>query len=309
MKKILSLVLVIIFAFSFIGCSDNQVEESNSTDVKESSIYPMTIVDGIDREIVIESEVMKVVSVAPSITEVIYALGLGDRLVGRTDYCNYPEEVLSVESIGSLTEPNVESIIALNPDVVIGSSHFKEDVLIQIEDAGIKVIILKAEESFEGAYDVISKAGVIFDVTDKAIEIVEQMKANVSEVVTALENVEKKSVYYVVEFGEYGDYTATGDTFIHEMLEMAGGSNIASDGKMWSYNIESIIAKDPEVIICSENFDTKVNLEKTDGYKDLTAIKESRLLEIDQDILSRQGPRLAEGLKAIAKLLHPEVFN
>jgi len=308
MKKVLSLILVLVMMMSLYACGDNANNESNEESIVED-VYPLTITDGEDREVTIESEPMTVITMAPSMTEVLYVLGLGDRLIGRTDYCNYPEAALEAESIGSLREPNVEALIALNPDIILMSTHASEEVAALLEDAGITVAVLAAQESFDGVYEIIRQAGEIFNVQDKAESVVEAMQADVAEVVEAVKDAEKKSVYYVVGYGEWGEYTATGDTFIHELLEMAGGNNIASDGEGWSYNLESIIEKDPEFMICSELGATKDDLTTIDGYKDLTAVLEGRLVTINQDLLSRQGPRMAQGLKAVAQILHPELFQ
>ncbi|MCH4887333.1 ABC transporter substrate-binding protein [Acidaminobacter sp. JC074] len=331
MKKLISLLLVMMMVFAFVGCGANEANETNTvenTEVAETteevaeteeateevedvveSYYPVSLTDGMGREVTIESEPMTVVSLAPSMTELVYALGLGDRLVGRTDYCNFPEAALEVDSIGSLREPNLEAIIALNPDLVLMSTHASEEVLAKLDEAGLTVAILFAQENFDGAYEIIDQAGMIFNVEENATALVDTMKADVAAVLEAVKDVEKKTVYYVVGFGEWGDYTATGDTFIHEMLEMAGGTNIAADGEGWSYNLESIILADPEYVICSQVGDTKTILSETEGYMELTAVKDGKLVEINQDLLSRQGPRLAEGLKAIAELLHPELFQ
>lgn len=330
MKKVISLLLIMMMMFTFMACNQeaNKTEVANNventseateettdetTEETEEAVveshYPITFKDGMDREVTIDSEPMRVVTMAPSMTETLFALGLGEKVVGRTDYCNFPEAALAVESIGSLREPNIEAIIALNPDLILMSTHASEEVMAKLEEANIKVAVLIAQESFDGVYDILTQAGNIFNVKDAADEIINTMKADVQDVSDKMKDVEKKTVYYVVGFGEWGDYTATGDTFIHDMLEMAGGSNIAADGEGWSYNMESIIEKDPQFLICSELNDTKTTLEATEGYKDLTAVKEGRLAEINQDLLSRQGPRLAEGLKAIAKILHPELFQ
>lgn len=295
--------------------TNNATEEntSNATEedasVVEEAYYPITFVDGMDREVTIESEPMTVISLAPSMTEMIFAIGDGEKLVGRTDYCNFPEEVFDIDSIGSLREPNLEAIIALNPDLILMSTHASEEVLLKFEEAGLNVAILIAQESFDGVYEIMDQVGMIFNKAEQAAALTEKMKSDVEAVKALVEGAEKKSVYYVVGYGEYGDYTATGDTFIHEMLDMAGGDNIAADATGWSYNLETIIEKDPEYIICSELWDTKAALETTEGYMDLTAVKDGKLLEINQDLLSRQGPRLAEGLTALVKLLHPELFE
>lgn len=329
MKKVVSLVLIAIMVLLMVACGNNSNEVAEMTDTANNqqvnepandttgeatdedavAYEPVTFTDGMGIEIEISEEPMRIISLAPSMTEMIYALDLGDRLVGRTDYCNYPEAALAVESIGSLREPNVEGIIALNPDLVLMSTHASEEAHAKFEAAGIKVAVLTAQESFDGVYQLLEQMGTIFHVEEKAQAIIEDMQADVKDVMDKVAGVEKKTVYYVVGFGEYGDFTATGDTFIHEMLEMAGGENIAADGEGWSYNLETIIEKDPEYILCSELYDTKGQLEATEGYQDLTAVKEGRLVAINQDLLSRQGPRLAEGLKVIAQVLHPELFE
>ena len=116
-------------------------------------------------------------------------------------------------------------------------------------------------------------------------------------------------MYYVVGFGKSGDFTAGKDTFIGNMIEIAGGKNAADDAIGWKYSVEKLVEKDPDVLICSKFFDTKKGIEATTGYKDLKAVKNGNLLEVDDNTITRQGPRLAEGLEAMAKLIHPELFK
>ncbi|MBN2794825.1 MAG: ABC transporter substrate-binding protein [Clostridia bacterium] len=332
MKKIIQMLLVLVLVFSLVACNNNTTNEANNvvnknvtvnnnesvmnenedakaTDENGKESMVVTITDGMGREIVLDNVPQTVVSLAPSMTEMIFALGLGDHLVGRTDYCNYPEEVASIESIGSLRTPNIEGIIALNPDLILMSTHASEEAAAMFDEAGIPYAVLTAQENFDGVYSILTQLGQIFAVEDEANEIITSMQSDVQSVVDALKDVEKKSVYYVVGFGEGGDWTATGDTFIHEMLEMAGGANVAGDATGWSYNLETLIEKDPDYIIVSELVGTKESFETTEGYKDLRAVKEGHLYTINQDLLSRQGPRLASGLKAIVEILHPEVLK
>ena len=138
--------------------------------------------------------------------------------------------------------------------------------------------------------------------------VIEGMKEKVEEVTKKVEGLEKPSMYYVVGFGEK-DSTAGGDTFIGEMIRMANGENIADDSEGWGYSKEKIAEKNPEIIVLSDKNDTKDTFTTTDVYKDLEAVKNGNVYEIDQNLLNRQGPRLAEGLEALAKILHPEAFN
>jgi iron complex transport system substrate-binding protein len=310
-KKFTVAFLAVAMMVTFAACGNTSDKENV---VKEQTVdlttkYPYTAVDSKGKKVIIEKEPERIISVAPSITEIVYALGKGDKLVGRTDYDDYPAEVSNVESIGSLTDPNVEKIIELKPDVVIASTHFKDDVAKKLEDLGIKIIILYNAEDFSGAYGVIGTLGEIFNTQDKAKNLVAAMQEKIEDVKGKVEGKEAPKVYFVVGFGKNGDYTATGDTFIGQMIEMAGGTNIAKDATGWKYSLEKIIEKDPEYIVLSKNYDMKSQFIATEGYKELSAVKNNKVIEIDDNLLNRQGPRLAEGVEALAKILHPELFK
>jgi len=271
------------------------------------TVYPLVFVDGAERQVEFETEPQRIVSIAPSVTEILFAIGAGDKVVGRTDFCLYPEDVSGVDSIGTLRSPNIESIVALNPDVVIAATHFKQEVLDQLESLGIKVVMLVAQENFEGVYKTIEAAGLLVNRQDGASALIAEMKLEVGAVLEAVKSVDPISVYYVVGFGD-SEWTATGDTFIHDMLTMAGGDNAAKDGEFWSYSLEKLIEHDPTIILVSDKYDSLSGFTTHENYQELSAVKEARVLEIDSDLLSIQGPRLAKGLRAIAQLLHPDRF-
>lgn len=320
-KRSLGLLLIAVLAFSLVACgntSSNTNENTNGKKVEEGTVtqkeevkttYPLTIVDSFEREVTIEKEPEKVISVGPNITEMVFALGASDKLIGRTDYCTFPEEVSNIESIGGLQEPNVEKIVELNPDVVIASAHFKKEVLEKLEALGIKVVVLYGEESFEGVYESISKVGKLLNKNSEADTVVSKMKEKVEFVTGKVKDAEKPSVYYVVAYGEGGDFTAGKGTFIGELIEMSGATNAAGDVEGWSYSLEKLVENDPDILICANKWDSKAGIEATNGYKDLTAVKEEKLLEINDDLIGLQGPRLADGLEAMAKLIHPDLFD
>ncbi|MDF2673088.1 MAG: transporter substrate-binding protein [Clostridiales bacterium] len=311
MKKLITAILAIVIMFTFVACN-NSNQQNNLGGVKqEASVtkYPYTAKDSNGSEVTIEKEPQKIISLAPNITELIYALGKGDKLIGRTDYCDYPEEVKNVESIGSLTDPNIEKIVELQPDLVVASTHFKEDVAKKLEDLGIKVVVLYNAENFDGAYDTITTFGQIINAQDKAEELVSGMKEKIENIKEKVKGTVIPKVYYVVGFGKDGDYTATGETFIAQMIEMAGGENIAKDATGWTYSLEKIIENDPEYIIISKNYGMKEQFIGTEGYKELSAVKNNKVIEIDNNILDRQGPRLPEGIETLAKIFHPDLFK
>ena len=308
-KKITSVILTICVFMVFTGCSktaDPKVDNSNSGTITS---YPLTFVDSNKKTITIEKKPERIVSLAPNITETIFALGQGKSLVGRTDYCDYPQEAISVDSVGSITKPNIEKIIELKPDLVISSKLLNEDVITKLETLKIKIIVINGAANFDGVYDSITNIGNILNVNLEAKSIITGMKSKVEIVKDKVKSAEKPSVYYVVGYGKTGDYTATKDTFIGEMIEMAGGINAADDATGWKYSIEQLVQKNPDILICRNNKDDKEGIENTVGYKDLTAVKTGKLLEIDNNFLDIQGPRLADGLYKLAELIHPELFK
>ncbi|QCX32648.1 ABC transporter substrate-binding protein [Caloramator sp. E03] len=304
--KRLLLSFFIFITFIFASCTGvNKVQEQK----KSSVSYPLTITDSYNRQVTIDKKPERIVSVAPNITEIVAALNAKDRLVGRTDYCDYPQDISSIESIGTLMEPNIEKIVSLKPDIVIASTHFKKESLEKLEQLNIKVVVLYGAENFDGAYETIEKVGEIIGEKEAADKIVSDMKKKVNEVISKVKNASKPKVYYVISYGKYGDYTAGKGTFIDEAIKMAGGTNIAEDAEGWKYSIEKLVKNDPDIIICSKYYDSKAGISSTPGYKDLRAVKEGKLLEIDNNMLDRQGPRLAQGLEELAKLIHPELFK
>ena len=310
LKKVIVAILAILTMLSLAACGkDSKQEDKNTKTEVNTTKYPLTVKDSYDREVTIDKEPQKIISLGPNITEAVYALGKGNNLIGRTDFCDYPEEVKNVASIGSLQKPSIEKIVDLKPDIVIASTHFPKDILKQLEDLGVKVVALYGQDSFEGAYNTLEKMGEILNANDKAKEVVTNMKEKVNYVTSKVKGLDTPSVYYVIDFGQYGDYTATKDTFIHNMIVMAGGKNIADDAEGWKYSIEKVLEKNPSMVIVSKYFDAKGRIVTTNGYKDLEAIKSGKLFEIDNNMLDRQGPRLADGLEELAKIIHPEAFK
>lgn len=307
-KKLLSLVLIIgLMGFVMAGCAGetgNNGDEDNS----KTTQFPLTLTDSYDQEVTFEAKPERIITVAPSITEIIFALGQEEFLVGRTDFCDYPNAVENIDTIGSLREPNLEKIIELEPEVVIASTHFTEEAFEALSNVGIKVIILNPNDSFEGVYEVISTLGKILDVTEVAENLVTEMKETVEDVIARVKDQEQPRVYYVVGYGEFGDWTAGGGTFINEMIEMANGINVASDVDGWSYSLEKLVEHDPDMLIVSDKYNVKEDIAVTNGYDELTAVKEGKIFEIDNNLLDRQGPRLAQGFKELAKILHPDAF-
>lgn len=310
LTKQMSLILLTILMVTVItGCTKAAEEDIYSNVPSETSHYPVTVTDFFGQAIVIEEEPQTIISMAPELTETIYALGLGDRMIGRSQYCDYPLEVESVETFGSLFEINIEALVEKEPDIVFLSSMASEEVVTALKDQGLTVLAMSYKSDFEGTYAYMLQIGQIFNREEEANVIVDEIKATVGTVTEKIQGQEAPTVYYVVGAGEYGDYTATGDTFVHGILTLGGGDNIAKDSEGWSYSLEQIIEKDPTYIFCADKFGMKEQLETTEGYKELTAVKEGRIYEIDDNMFSRQGPRVGLAVETVAKILFPDQFK
>lgn len=284
-----------------------ETDEADENVTATETVYPVQITDSFGTEITLDKEPERVVSVAPNLTEMMYAIGAEDKLVGRSDYCDYPAEVEKITSVGSLYKPNIEAIVELEPDVVIVSTHFDEENSAKLEELNIPVITLYEEHSLEGVYDMIAILGKAMNKNEAAAKCIDEMKTEIASVKDALKDEEPVSVYYVVGYGESGDYTAGGDTFAGALLETAGGDNIAKNVTGWNITLEEIVEADPEVIIISKG--SEEDFKSQENYSNLTAVKENRVVGIDNNLIDRQGYRNAEGVHEIATILHPDVIK
>ena len=310
-KKVTLLFLSIFMILSLLtGCTSTSTN-TEQTESTKSTTYPLQFTDANNRKVTFDKKPERIVSLSPSMTETVAALNSLDKLVGRTDYCDYPADVKNIESIGDITEPNVEKIIELKPDLVLASALTKKEIVDKIAQLGVNIVVISEQENFDGAYTLIEKVGQIIDENENATKVVEGMKAKIAEIEDKVKNAKTSpKVYYVVGFGQYGDYTATGETFISAAIEKASGLNIAKDITGWKYSLESIVENDPDVVICPISpVKIKSEFVQTNGYKDLRAVKDDKVFEVDNSKLDRQGPRLAEGFEELAKVLHPELFK
>ncbi len=291
MKKTLAILIVVLLA---------------------ASLFAQAVIEVSDKE-----DDLRIVSLAPNVTEIIYALGSGDQLVGRTDYCNYPEQALSVTSIGTLWEPNMEAILALDADVAIASSIVDPSFIDSLKAAGVEAYQFYEEESLDGTYTLIEKVAEVIGKKDEGAELIKSMKsriAAVQEKVSTIPEDQRKSCVYIIGFGEWGDYAATGETYLNDVIEAAGGINAAKSGSFWSISKELLMAEDPDVVFLGAyhysdyNPNQAADFAALAPYSELTASKTGNVLTIDGDAAERQGVRTADCVEEIARALYPELF-
>lgn len=290
---------------------DVSLEENQPTPISNEGAleqYPMTIVDKYGDSVVIEAAPDTLMSLSPEITEIIFALNAGDLMIGRSTYCDYPVETEEIQDFGTLFDLNIESIVEANPDVLFLSSMASEELASNLKNQGITVVILDKDSTLEGTYEYFQTVGQIINRSDEAKVLEEKVGAQIEAVKAAVEGLTPPTVYYVVHAAEGVDTTATGDTFIHDMITLAGGDNVAKDGSDWMYSLEKIVEKNPYIMLCSKYWDTKSSIVKLEGYKDLDAIIEDRLYEVDENMIVRQGPRIGDAIEVMARIFHPEAF-
>lgn len=330
MKKIWQLWLTSILAvFLLTACGGTAtedkpvVEETPQTDVIEeveddnkdddASIYPLTINDAVGNEFIIETAPATIVSMIPSNTEILYALGLADEVVAVTDNDDFPTGVEEKESIGGF-EFNVEKIISLNPEMVFAHEMILgsgDEGLNQILDAGIPVFVIANAATFDETYETIEVIGQVTNKVDEATQVIEEMKEKVAEVVAKTATAEVERTVFVETTDAPEIYTPGNGTFVQEMLDMIGAKNIVEENDWILIDPEAIVNQNPDVIVVMYSFvpDIVESIKNRDGFADITAVKEDAVVQVDENLTSRTGPRLAEGLEEFAKAIYPEVFS
>lgn len=290
-------VLLFFFLGLFFSC-----KESNFSN-KEISDATIEFTDYYNRKVKVKQKPQTVVSISPGITEILFDLGVGNKIIGRTIFCNFPKEALQIEAIGGISDANLERIIALRPQIVITSSMVRKDLVENIEKAGISIICLPERSNIEGVFGTIRILGKIFDKENTADSLINNMKNQLNEIKSTYNNNSyKPSVYYVVGYGATGDFTAGRDTYINEIIELSGGRNIANNISNWSYSKEELFAQQPDyIIVRQEDLNHFIN---TAPYKDLKAVKQKKVLGINSSLIDCQTCRSIEAIRIISNFIH-----
>jgi iron complex transport system substrate-binding protein len=318
MKKLL--LLLMASAMILVGCGTEaqpEKSEGEKTAQEQKSGFPVTVKDALDEEVVIEEKPEKIISLIPSNTEIVYALESGDAIVGVTDFDNYPEEAMSKEKVGGI-EFNIEKMISLKPDLVLAPGSTADTAkagLQQLKDAGIAVVVVNDAQSFEEVYQSIELIGKAIGETEKADELVESMKNSFAELKKKAEVIkpeEQKTVF--VEVSPAPEiYTAGKNTFINEMLELIGAKNAAGDMEGWpKVDPEAIVERNPDVVVTTYGYYTEKPVEQVlarQGWNNVKAVKEQQVYDVHSDLVTRSGPRLAEGAEELAKAIYPDIFK
>ena len=299
MKKALTLVLVMALISTLSACSSLSVFQK-----------AITVTDDMGREVSLPKAALRIVSLAPTNTEFLFALGLGDKVVGVTDWCNFPQEVSSKEKVGGFSKPSVEKIVSLKPDLVVAASLHK-DVVEQLDILKIPVIVLNAQS----INDVLANADLLGKVTG-ATKAANDVKGRINTIlkqvddkVKTLSAEQRPVVYYEVWHDPI--MTAGPNTFINELITQAGGVNLAVSAptNYPTYSLEELLARQPEVMFYGHAVETVEQVLVRTNWNSIPAISNARVYLVNEDLILRAGPRIGEGLLELAKHLHPGLWK
>lgn len=283
---------------------------------EEAPSFPLTIVDDLGRTVEIKKLPQRIISLAPSNTEILFALGLEDKIVGTTDYCDYPEAAKSMTRVAGYTTPDMEKLVSVEPDLVLAEAIHEKTAVPALEALGLTVIVMSAT-SVETVLNDITLVGQINGKSKAATQLVSDLTQRIEAVTSktaSLTPEERPGVLYVCWHKPI--WTMGSETFIDDLISKAGGVNIFADDfeKSRVASLESIVAENPQVIIVSGMGTTGdlvyKNIKKETRLRGVEAIVSNHVYKIsDANLIERPGPRIVDGLEEVAKLIHPEIFG
>lgn len=322
-KRQLAIIIIVIVAIAAISTGTWMAWKSG---IIFGPKYPITITDALNRTVIVEEKPQRIVSTAPSITELLFALDLGDKVVGVTDYCDYPPEVVemrengTIESIGGYWDPNLEKIVKLNADLVLLDAGVPahQDLAGQLDSLNITAVALYPGKTIDEIYDNIRLVGKIAGEKNKADKLVKDMTNRINDVQSAVKDVENKSsVLFALWLNPV--YTCGNDTFLSRIIYLAGGVNVFADLSGWpTVSLEEIVARKPDVILVTatmmgEEPEDIINSLKNDALWNSTpAVQNNKvyiLIGQGENIFLRPSVRVVEAVELLARILYPDIFH
>ena len=323
MKKLFACLLAFAMLLALAACGQKEAaqpaepdttEQTETAPAAEPAAEPqtgVTITDMAGRTVTLDEPATRVVALSAADCEILYAVGAGDTLVGRGEYCDYPAEVLDVPSVQSGYETNIEQILALEPQVLLMSTMAQtEEQIKALEDAGVRVVVSDAQD-IEGIYTSVSMIGALMGREAEAAQVVTEMKDALNALAEAAQGESGKTVYFEVSPLQYGLWAAGKGTFMNEVAELIGLKNIFDDVDGWGeVSEEQIIERNPDYIVTitmyfGEGPTPEEEIASRTGWENVTAVKNGAILSMQNNELSRPTPRVADG----AKLLYDFVYG
>jgi iron complex transport system substrate-binding protein len=298
LRRIVSLVLS-SFLPATLAVSASSCSSNNSPPVAAR-----TVTDELGRTVQVPAQPQRIVSLAPSVTEILFALGVGDRVAGVTSYCDYPPGARQKPPVGDTLKPSVEKIVALKADLVIISTASQVEASFRkLEELGIPVYVTNPR-SIDGVIESIDKMGELIDMRERARELTDELRRRIATVQARVAETSRPSVLVIL--GTEPLITAGGGSFINDLINRAGARSISAEDKADypQYSIETVIARLPEIILLQAGGN-----ELIERLRQTPAARSNRVYHIDDDLLLRPGPRIIDGLEQLAAKFHPELFE
>lgn len=320
--------LVCLFAATFLavvlsGCrpqssTPSLVPEALTPTPKVTVTYPLTLKDDLGKEVTLKAEPKRIVSLSPPLTESAFALGLGDRVVGVTRFCNFPKETEGKEKIGGVSDPSVEKILALNPDLVLATVGNPMPVLEALEKSQIPVLSLDPK-TYDGVAEALKTLGRVCGVPEAGEKLAKQMRDTAAEIQAKVAQVpEDKRPRALLVVWLDPLFVAGPKTYMDDMLRICGARNVAAQTENpWKqFSLEMAVAENPQVLILTaehtpgaKDVETQLaELRKSTAWRSVDAVKTGRVTLIPADLVTRTGPRLQEALKLLSQAVYPDLF-
>ena len=304
LRKILIIALLIAL---MAACAP----QATATPVLEA----LTFTDGLEREITLDGPAQRVISIAPSNTEILFAIGAGGQVVGRDQLSDYPEAAKSVTDVGSAFEAlDTETIVSLTPDLVLAAEINTPEQVKQLEDLGLTVYYLNNPLTLEDMYGNLEIVAQLTGHEEETTTLIESLKKRVAAVDEKIAPISSRpGVFYEIDGTDPAKpFTAGRGTFITQLIDRAGGYNIASDLDSYpQMSLEQVVAADPAFIILGDARYgvTPESIAQRPGWESLSAVKNGQVVPFNDDLVSRPGPRLVDALEELARLLRPKLFQ
>jgi len=292
-----------VVALSACGSGDDTAASSSPS---AAAAGPITVTDDSGAEVTLDQPATRIVSLAPANTEIAYAIGAGDKMVAGTSYDDYPEEATSLPKVGDFANPNVEKIASYDPELVLAAGGIQNKLRSKLEDLGMTVYVVDPT-TYDGTIATIQNVGKLAGADEGTAAVVDEMTAAKEEVQAKVSGLAAATTF--LEIYSKPLMTAGADTFIDDMIAIAGGENIGAQAGSGfpSFSTEVLVKDDPQVYIAdSGSMSDPGEIDKRAGFGELTAVKDGKVYVIEDSIIARPGPRLAEGLRQLATMIHPE---
>lgn len=271
-------------------------------------VFPLTVTDDAGRAVTFAQPPQRIVSIAPSNTEILFALGLGDRIVGLDAFSNYPPETADKPRVGDYLEPDLEAVAAADPDLILATEFHVDTVLPEFETLDLPTVVLEPA-NLDEVFASIVQVGAIAGEPARAEALVCELQSRADAVAAAVAGAPRTSVFVELDPSLY---TVGPGTFIADVIDRAGGANIAADAaEPWpQLSAEAVVAANPDVILLTDEGGgvTPEQVAARPGWKSIAAVEQGRVVAIDPDLIARPGPRVVDGLEAVAAALHPDRF-